>query len=72
MDERRWIGSKIDGSVCGVPVYGVWTGRGVKVLAILDGKPLDIAQSSFKGTVEGRFVGRKEWIEIGGEYRLDE
>ena len=67
----RIVGERIGGTVHGVPVAGYWTGLGVRIEEITDGKPLDtwISLSNYlcRGRIDGATV-----VEITGEYLIDE
>lgn len=64
------LGQMIVGWVDDVPVRGEWSGRGMWVREICDGKPLDIA-FAYRELTEGR-LSEHGWIEPGGEYLLDD
>lgn len=66
----RLLGEKVSGTVQGVPISGLWEGRGVWILEILDGKPLDSALGG-GGLVYGRMCPTG-WIGLKGAYLLDE
>lgn len=65
------IGDRITGTVVGVPVSGFRTERGIYVLDILDGRPLDTWLGAVRSLDHGRMTPRGP-ITIRGEYLLDE
>lgn len=66
------IGDRVNGHVCSVPVTGWWTGRGIKVWDILDDSPLDMAMGLHEKPLWGRLTDDGQWVEIGGEYLVDD
>lgn len=71
MIDPNWpLGKYIVGFVQGVPVRGYWTGRGIRVQSIEDGKRLDAWLSLGICVYYGRIQG-KTVVQIGGEYLLD-
>ena len=69
-------GNYINAHILGVPVNGFWTGRGIRVEQIIDGKPLDTWMSLSDRPHHGRIAlnpdGMSVVIELNGEYVTDE